>query len=159
MVLADSHGITRVPCYSGLGSGLLVFDYGSITLYAAAFQKLRLTNALLNAVPRPRQTEVHRFRLFPVRSPLLRESLLFSLPRATKMFQFARFPISHPITGDGLPHSDISGSKVASTSPERFAGRRVLHRLPVPRYPPFALCSLLLAFNLTSYYAVFKVLY
>ena len=31
------------------------------------------------------------FRLFPFRSPLLRESLLLSLPPATKMFQFAGF--------------------------------------------------------------------
>ena len=30
----------------------------------------------------------HRFGLFPVRSPLLGESLLFSLPTGTKMFQF-----------------------------------------------------------------------
>ena len=30
--------------------------------------------------------------LFPVRSPLLRESLLLSLPPVTKMFQFAGFP-------------------------------------------------------------------
>ncbi len=29
------------------------------------------------------------FRLFPVRSPLLRESIFLSLPPATKMFQFA----------------------------------------------------------------------
>jgi hypothetical protein len=29
-----------------------------------------------------------RFRLFPVRSPLLRESLLLSLPPGTEMFQF-----------------------------------------------------------------------
>ena len=32
-----------------------------------------------------------RFGLFPVRSPLLRESLLFSLPAGTKMFQFPAF--------------------------------------------------------------------
>jgi hypothetical protein len=32
------------------------------------------------------------FRLFPVRSPLLRESRLLSLPRLTEMFQFGRFP-------------------------------------------------------------------
>ena len=31
----------------------------------------------------------HRFRLVPVRSPLLRESFLLSFPPATKMFQFA----------------------------------------------------------------------
>ena len=33
-----------------------------------------------------------RFRLFPFRSPLLRESLLLSSPRGTEMFQFPRFP-------------------------------------------------------------------
>ena len=33
-----------------------------------------------------------RFRLFPFRSPLLRESLLLSFPGVTKMFQFAPFP-------------------------------------------------------------------
>ena len=32
-----------------------------------------------------------RFGLFPVRSPLLGESLLFSLPPGTKMFQFPGF--------------------------------------------------------------------
>jgi hypothetical protein len=32
-----------------------------------------------------------RFGLFPVRSPLLRESLLFSFPPGTKMFQFSGF--------------------------------------------------------------------
>ena len=31
------------------------------------------------------------FRLFPLRSPLLGESLLISLPSATKLFQFAEF--------------------------------------------------------------------
>ena len=39
----------------------------------------------------------------------------------------------------GLPHSDISGSQVACTSPELFAACRVLHRLPEPRHPPCAL--------------------
>ena len=33
-----------------------------------------------------------RFRLFPVRSPLLRESRLLSFPRGTEMFHFPRFP-------------------------------------------------------------------
>ena len=33
-----------------------------------------------------------RFGLLPVRSPLLRESLLFSFPMGTKMFQFPTFP-------------------------------------------------------------------
>jgi hypothetical protein len=41
---------------------------------------------------RHRAITPHRFRLFPVRSPLLRESRLLSLPRGTEMFQFPRFP-------------------------------------------------------------------
>ena len=35
-----------------------------------------------------------RFRLFPLRSPLLRESLLLSFPLVTKMFQFTKFTFS-----------------------------------------------------------------
>jgi hypothetical protein len=35
----------------------------------------------------------HRFRLFPFRSPLLRESLLLSVPQGTEMFQFPWFPL------------------------------------------------------------------
>ena len=33
------------------------------------------------------------FRLFPVRSPLLRESLLFSIPADTEMFHFSAFSL------------------------------------------------------------------
>ena len=36
----------------------------------------------------PQMPEHRRFGLFPVRSPLLGESLLFSFPAGTKMFQF-----------------------------------------------------------------------
>jgi hypothetical protein len=61
-----------------------------------------------------------RFGLFPVRSPLLRKSLLFSFPEGTKMFQFPSlasatyvFSCRCPdITRDGFPHSEISGSKL-----------------------------------------------
>ncbi len=61
------------------------------------------------------------------------------------MFQFAGLArgelwIDSPVLG--LPHSDISGSQLASNSPERFVGRHVLLRLCVPRYPPLALSSL-----------------
>ena len=42
----------------------------------------------------------------------------------------------------GLPHSEIPGSKVICTSPRLIAAYHVLHRLLVPRHPPYALCSL-----------------
>ena len=35
------------------------------------------------------------FRLFPFRSPLLRESRLLSFPSATKMFQFTELTLSN----------------------------------------------------------------
>ena len=70
-----------------------------------------------------------------------------SFPPATEMVQFAGFASSsygftagYPKRG-GLPHSDISGSTVARTSPGLFAACHVLHRLSVPRHPPDALTS------------------
>ena len=45
------------------------------------------------------------------------------------------------MTCTGLPHSEISGSKVICTSPKLFAAYHVLHRLHVPRHPPYALSS------------------
>ena len=56
------------------------------------------------------------------------------------------------MTPAGFPHSEISGSKVVCTSPELIAACHVLHRLPMPRHPPYALSSLnLRAFNEDTY--------
>ena len=46
------------------------------------------------------------------------------------------------MTLDGLPHSEISGSKAVTAYPKLIAGSRVLHRLLVPRHPPHALSNL-----------------
>jgi len=43
--------------------------------------------------PQPHLLKVKWFRLFPFRSPLLRESLLLSFPPATEMFQFTGLPL------------------------------------------------------------------
>src|SRR5512136_95162 len=42
----------------------------------------------------------------------------------------------------GLPHSEIHGSKLVCSSPWLFAAYHVLHRLLVPRHPPYALSNL-----------------
>ena len=42
----------------------------------------------------------------------------------------------------GSPHSDICGSKVICTLPQLIAACHVLHRLLVPRHPPYALSHL-----------------
>jgi hypothetical protein len=92
-----------------------------------------------------------RFGLFPVRSPLLGESLpcfLFlevlrwftSLRSPSHTYEFSvESPGSLPV---GLPHSDICGSKPARDSPQLFAACHVLLRLWLPRHPPYALSSL-----------------
>lgn len=50
---------------------------------------------LPSAAPLPRTNFFVWFGLFPFRSPLLRESLLFSFPRGTEMFHFPRFAPPH----------------------------------------------------------------
>ena len=45
----------------------------------------------------------------------------------------------------GLPHSEIPGSPIARISPGLVAACHVLHRLSVPRHPPDALTSRLIA--------------
>jgi hypothetical protein len=89
------------------------------------------------------------FGLFPFRSPLLRKSSFLSLPRGNEMFQFPRSASDHPMDSggspcpstSGLPHSEISGSKLTYSSPEHIGVRPVLHRLLAPRHPPCALRS------------------
>ncbi|OXB91524.1 hypothetical protein B9L21_01435 [Geobacillus uzenensis] len=56
-----------------------------------------------------------------------------------------------PITDRGFPHSDISGSTLAYSSPERFGVCPVLHRLLVPRHPPCTLSSLTYSVSASSF--------
>ncbi len=92
----------------------------------------------------------HRFRLFPFRSPLLRESIFLSLPPATEMFQFAGFAsYSYGFTAGchtlpkqimaGFPIRKSSGQSLFGSSPRLIAAYYVLHRLLAPRHPPYAL--------------------
>ena len=84
-----------------------------------------------------------RFSLFRVRSPLLTESLLFSLPDGTEMFHFPSFPLSSlyiqlEVTGSspaGFPHSEILGSKFVYQLPEAY------RRLRRPSSAPIAKAS------------------
>ncbi len=109
MVLADSHGISRAPCYLGTTPGVSRdFGYGTVTPCGAAFQAASPISEICNSLTAPmhrqegpttpvwqrhRAITPHRFRLIPLRSPLLRESLLLSVPRGTEMFQFPRLPL------------------------------------------------------------------
>src|SRR5262245_41824163 len=95
------------------------------------------------------------FRLIRVRSPLLAESLLFSIPPGTEMVHFPGFAsttlciqmVICRFCRHGFPHSEICGSKDACSLPQLFAACHVLHRLEVPRHPPCALSSLTIKFT------------
>jgi hypothetical protein len=97
--LANSHGIPRAPCYLGTPSGgRSVFVYRAITFFGLTFQRGSTNRRLCNSPTAPvrglmgpttplwqrhRALTPQRFGLIPFRSPLLRDSLLFSLPRGT----------------------------------------------------------------------------
>ena len=61
-------------------------------LYGRTFQTVLLHSYRVQRCPTtPILPKQDWFGLFPVRSPLLRESLLFSFPTGTKMFQFPAY--------------------------------------------------------------------
>jgi hypothetical protein len=68
--------------------------YRAITVYGGPFQTLRLITWFVTPYDRPYNPAVHarRFGLVRVRSPLLAESLLFSLPGGTEMVHFPPLP-------------------------------------------------------------------
>ncbi len=117
----------------------------------------RSTNMLVDHSPalRPDRpynpvVQARRFGLLRVRSPLLAESLLFSLPPGTEMVHFPGLPsptygFSRRCSGmslSGFPHSEILGSQPVCGSPKLIAAYHVLHRLLAPRHSPYALSSL-----------------
>ena len=115
--------------------------YGSLTLYDRPFQTIPLTTRFLT----PRQsgrtdqkgpTTPHTqplpgitrtwFSLFRFRSPLLTESLLFSLPVGTEMFHFPTFP----------PHAlyiQVRVTRHHSCWVSPFGNPRISARLTAPR--------------------------
>ena len=137
MVPADSHRVSRAPRYSGYHYARACFGYGAVILCGATFQTLPLAIAVQERGPTtPRGPEdLARFGLFPVRSPLLGESLLFSLPGGTKMFQFPPFA-SPACAGDDRP----SGGRVVPFGDPRVKGHLHLtadyRSLSRPSSPP-----------------------
>ena len=104
MVPPDSRRIPRVPRYSGaIPTTTEPFSHTGLSPSMADLSRVVLlrvrswrgVRSLLRYSPttpdrqRLRALTPIRFRLFPFRSPLLRESRLISFPPATKMFQFA----------------------------------------------------------------------
>ena len=169
MVLADSHGISRAPCYLGYShrrykhitvTGLTPSLAGLSKPFTYARTSHPTSPAeLVWKVPQPRPcnarrlSHMERFSLIRVRSPLLTESQLFSLPAGTEMFHFPAFPprtlcVQMRVTRS--PHSAWRGFPIRTSwdqssvinSPRLIADSYVLHRLLMPRHPPCALKNL-----------------
>src|ERR1051326_5791175 len=98
MVLVASHGISRVPRYSGTRREAVecrlpgCHRLWPIVPDRSTIQLLDHSPALKPAGPYNPDVQAHRFGLFRVRSPLLAESLLFSVPLGTEMVHFPRLP-------------------------------------------------------------------
>jgi hypothetical protein len=146
------------------------FAYGAVTLSGAASQPLRLEEGFVTpwgvwGLPqpcpttpmwqRPQAFTPHRFRLLPVRSPLLGESRLISFPPGTEMFHFPGCRTAkggeYPQRVPRFPHSGIPGSRPACGSPGLIAACHALRRLPPPRHPPCALSTFTSYFPLCSF--------
>jgi hypothetical protein len=158
MVLADSHGIPRVPRYSGTcpkrqpGFRLRGFH----PLWPGIPEPVRLPCCFVTlrpcglTGPTTPPSKLDGLGYVRVRSPLLAESLLISVPVGTEMVHFPTLPSwtygfspGYPgMTPGGFPHSEISGSKLVCSSPKLIAAYHVLHRLLAPRHSPHALSSL-----------------
>ena len=117
------------------------YTYGAITLYGAAFQPTSTSTVFSYCLPARQNwtngpTTPHTqplpgitrawFSLIRFRSPLLSESLLFSLPVGTEMFHFPTFP----------PHTLYIQARVTghdSSWVPPFGHPRITARLPTPQ--------------------------
>ena len=163
MVLTDSHGISRAPCYLGSSPRCVRhFSYGAGTHSGRPFKTVHLYRRITFAArqnstesPTTPNTQLlpditrTRFSLIRFRSPLLTESRLLSLPVGTEMFHFPTFPlpalyIQAGVTGSarrpaGFPHSDTLGSQCAYPLPEAY--RRLLRPSSAPDAKASTVCS------------------
>ena len=103
------------------------------------------------------------FGLFPVRSPLLRKSLIYFLfLQVLRWFSSLGSLHTHyvfmcrylRITSIEFPHSDIFGSQFICNSPKLIAAYHVFHRRLVPRHPPYALSSVIKLITSTLSYVL-----
>ena len=72
--------------------------------------------------------------------------------------EFALTTLCIQVVVIGFPHSEIDGSSNECFLPSLIAAFHVLHRLEVPRHPPFALSSLTIKFTHEQIYVFLSIL-
>ena len=164
MVPADSQQISRARCYLGTQiappQGFQVRDSHPLrptlpsrspnprSISARSGRTGTSCPTTPHTQPLPGITRM-RFSLIRVRSPLLTESLLFSLPAGTEMFHFPAFPprtlcVQMRVTRQlaplaGFPHSDTLGSQSGYRLPQAY--RRFLRPSSAPNAKASTVCS------------------
>ena len=167
MVLPDSHRLPLIPRYLGTFARepdhfrlqdfhLLWFRFptdsaNNLVSYSPTFMRIGLQTPRnttdttvasfnvsdgLGSFPFARHYSGNRFYFF-----FLGVLRYFTSPRSL----YPAYEFSGKFSGitlRELPHSEIVGLKVVSTYPTLIAGYHVLHRLLVPRHPPYALNNL-----------------
>ena len=149
MVLPASHGISRVPWYSGSQPGAFKFrlrDYHPVSYsFPAIFDYLNCTSFTVSSTP-----DKSGLGSFPFARRYLGNRTFFLFLRVLRCFSSPGLPLITYFIGlwvlegcsSGFPHSDISGSVSICDSPKHFGAYPVLHRLLVPRHSPYALNNL-----------------
>ena len=142
MVPPDSHRISRARCYLGYNSGETEFSCTGLSPSTATPSRGLPLTTLFSDFLLSRQRQLSRpttpttqrlpaithtrFGLFRFRSPLLSESLLFSLPVGTEMFHFPTFPPTALCV-----QAEVTGHDSSWVSP--FGNPRITARLPTSR--------------------------
>ena len=115
-----------------------------IALAVGSLQHLRPTTPHTQPLPGITRT---RFSLIRYRSPLHTESQLFSSPTGTEMFHFPASTTTQTMNSPagnttqpvlGFPIRTSSDQRFVGNSPRHNAASHVLHRLSMPRHPPYA---------------------
>jgi hypothetical protein len=148
-----SHGVPRAPCYSGtpLKGGRSISHKG-LSPALVRLSRRFCYRRLCNPSRRPQPRAEARFGLSPLSLAATHgiHVCLFScgyldvsVPRVRSM------PPIHSAAGDlqlnrpGFPIRTSPDQCSFASSPELFAGYHVLHRLSMPRHPPYTLMSLI----------------
>jgi hypothetical protein len=167
MVLPDSHRVSRALQYLGTASReRWISPTGLSPSVVVLSRSLRLSISFLTLWPKPEAAPQpllfckSRFRLFPVRSPLLGESLLISVPSGTEMFHFPPFASlrremteHYPSQVSPFGHPRVTACLAARRGFSQLAApfiaclRQGILRMPLVAYPHFIRVELPLAYT------------
>ena len=128
MVLAVSRKASPTPRYSGYHYPLTTYAYGTITLYRLPFQVVQLLCQFHLWSYNPGNAETLPVWALPS-SLATTLGIIIIFSSSAYLDVSVQRVILRSCKQDGLPHSDIYGSKLLSSSPQLFAAWHVLLRL------------------------------